>query len=74
MNYIFLGCFVIFCIFAKKFFTQKSKTMDCPKCKISDYVKAGILRGLQRYTCTLYEVRVSVKDVFIDILLPESQM
>ena len=64
---------IIFCIFAEKFFHSKIKnyrvlhiyalwvhstSMDCPKCKIGDYVKDGILRGLQRYTCTVYEVQV----------------
>ena len=48
--------------------------MDCPKCKIGDYVKDGKLRGLQRYTCTPYEVRVSVKDVFTVTLSTENQM
>ena len=87
-RYIF-RTFVIFSIFTplrsvhvQKIFIQKSKTIDCPKCKIGDYVRDGKLRELQCYTCTLlalcaahvYEVRVSVKDVFIDTLSNESQM
>jgi transposase-like protein len=37
--------------------------MNCPKCKIGDYVKDGKLRGLQRYKCKrcLYRYTVDRK-------------
>ena len=37
--------------------------MNCPKCKIGDYVRDGILRGLQRYKCKrcLYRYTVDRK-------------
>ena len=35
--------------------------MDCPKCKIGDYVKDGKLRGLQRYKCKRLRFRMKTK-------------
>ena len=37
--------------------------MECPKCKIGDYVKNGMLRGFQRYKCKkcLYQYTVDRK-------------
>jgi transposase-like protein len=35
--------------------------MDCPKCKIGDYVKDGKLRGLQRYKCKRCLYRYTVE-------------
>ena len=35
--------------------------MECPRCKIGEYVKDGILRGLQRYKCKKCLYRYTVE-------------
>ena len=37
--------------------------MNYPKCNCNLRAKSGIINGRQRYICTPYEVRVSVKVV-----------